>query len=49
MQTLVQKLSGVSVKDSENALRLYNIEVFAPMMDKETLMCSIKASRFSWW
>lgn len=49
MQTLVQKLSGVSVEDSENALRLYNIEVFAPMVDKETLMCSIKASQFLSW
>lgn len=46
MQTLVPKLSGISVKDSENALRLYNIEAFAPVMDKKTLICSIETSHF---
>lgn len=49
MQTLVKKknessqilLSVFFVKDSENTLKLYDID-FAPGMDKEMLMCSIK-------
>lgn len=49
MQTLVQKLSGVSVNDSENVLRLYNIEAFAPEVDKEFLISSIKSSQFFSW
>lgn len=47
MQTLFKKLSGVSIKDSENALRLRNIEAFAPVMDKETSISSIKTSQSS--
>lgn len=49
MQTLVPKLSGVSINDSENALRLYNIEAFAPVVDKEILINSTKSSQFFSW
>lgn len=40
------KLSGVSVEDSEDALRLYDVEAFAPVMDKETLICSTETLDF---